>query len=100
MENRRYYLVAYDISNNKLRSKVKKRLEKYGYRIQFSVFKCRLTEKNRFRMLIELESLIDNFSENSLKSIQIYPLCQKCENESIQLGDVLVYPTWESSLVI
>lgn len=100
MENRKYYLVAYDISNNKLRSKIKKVLEKYGYRIQFSVFKCRLTEKNYFRMGVELENLIENFSEDGLKSIQIYPLCQNCKNESIQLGDIPVYPTWESSLVI
>ncbi len=32
------YVVAYDISDNKIRAKVSRLLLKYGYRIQYSVF--------------------------------------------------------------
>jgi CRISPR-associated endoribonuclease cas2 len=37
------YVVAYDFSNNRLRSKIGKILENYGRRIQKSVFQCFLT---------------------------------------------------------
>lgn len=39
MNRKNIYLIAYDISDNKRRTRIAKLLEKYGYeRIQFSVF--------------------------------------------------------------
>jgi len=40
IENRSVFviIVAYDISNNKVRTQFSKFLEKYGVRVQFSVF--------------------------------------------------------------
>ena len=35
-------LVCYDISNNKLRSKIDKCMKDFGVRLQYSVFMCRL----------------------------------------------------------
>lgn len=32
------YLIIYDISNNKIRLKVSRLLQRYGYRIQYSAF--------------------------------------------------------------
>lgn len=43
MSFERLYLVAYDISDPKRLKKVASLLEGYGYRIQLSVFICRLT---------------------------------------------------------
>jgi len=34
------YFISYDISNNKLRSKIEKKLKNYGSRIQYSIFQC------------------------------------------------------------
>lgn len=55
---RYYYIVAYDISNNKLRSKVAKFLQNHGTRIQFSVFCCRLTPKELIKLKEDLKKLI------------------------------------------
>ena len=35
-----FYLISYDISNDKRRLKVMKALEDYGTRVQYSVFEC------------------------------------------------------------
>jgi len=34
------YFISYDITNNKLRSKIEKTLKNYGLRIQYSIFQC------------------------------------------------------------
>lgn len=37
------YVISYDISNDKIRTKIAKELENYGRRVQFSVFECRIS---------------------------------------------------------
>lgn len=52
-------LIAYDICQPKRLSQVAKTLSDYGFRVQYSVFECRL-EDAQFRQLWEkLTSLID-----------------------------------------
>ena len=38
-------VISYDISNNKLRSQFSKFLEQYGYRLQYSVFEIKNSER-------------------------------------------------------
>lgn len=40
-----YLIVAYDISDNKLRAKFSKFLEKYGIRLQYSVFELKASTR-------------------------------------------------------
>jgi len=58
-------VVSYDISNDKLRTRFSKFLEKFGYRMQYSVFSVR----NSDRILENIRTEIENrfarrFTEN------------------------------------
>lgn len=49
-----YVMISYDISNDKLRRKIVKVLERYWYRVQKSVFECLLSESkyNKLKMIL------------------------------------------------
>jgi len=51
------YVVAYDITEDKERKKVDDLLKNFGFRVQKSVFECRLTKRDQNRMLEGLEKL-------------------------------------------
>ncbi len=44
MKHKHFYVVAYDIADDRRRSKVVKVLEAIGHRVNFSVFECMLTD--------------------------------------------------------
>lgn len=50
-------LIVYDISDNKERAKVDKVLHDYGFRVQKSVYECRLTRAAKKQLFNKLESL-------------------------------------------
>lgn len=60
----RRYLVAYDISLDRTRSRVAKVLKSYGSRAQFSVFLVDLPPVKTQRMLASLKELIDVASDS------------------------------------
>ncbi len=71
-------LISYDISNTKLRTKFSKFLEKYGERIQYSVFEI----KNSERVLNNIETEIKQYFEKKFgqtDSILIFHLSEKCK---------------------
>lgn len=68
------WMVAYDISNHKIRRKVSIILKDHGLRVQYSVFECRL-KKNQ---LAELRQTLSNLIETT-DTIRWYPLCSWCE---------------------
>ena len=47
-DRRRWFVVSYDIPDNKRRTKVMKLLEGYGRRAQFSVFECHVAPEEMF----------------------------------------------------
>ena len=49
-------LITYDIANDKLRTKFAKELEKYGYRLQYSVWRI----DNSARILRNIKSVIES----------------------------------------
>lgn len=51
------YAVAYDISDNRERYRVDKILKGWGFRVQKSVFECRLTRYQRTRLAASLDAL-------------------------------------------
>lgn len=68
------YVISYDITDNKLRGKIAKKLEGYGRRVQYSVFECEI-KKNSFRQLYtELLTLLSGREEEG--SIRVYTLCE------------------------
>jgi len=54
-----HWLIAYDISSNRRRTKVAKRLERAGLRVQKSVFVAELSRADVDGLMKELEDLID-----------------------------------------
>lgn len=62
---RNHYIVAYDISNDKRLREVCRTMLGYGDRLQYSVFICELSQKERVLLATDLEELID-CSEDSV----------------------------------
>jgi CRISPR-associated protein Cas2 len=70
-----FYLVCFDISEDKVRYRAVKVLKGFGYRVQKSVFECPdLTEKRFLKLKDRLESLIDATCD----SVRYYRQCRGC----------------------
>lgn len=69
VDNRKYYLIIYDISNDKRRYKIAKLLEGYGKRVQMSAFECWLND----RLYKKLNNSLDKISKEE-DNIRIYHL--------------------------
>lgn len=65
-----FWVVSYDIPNDKRRRKVNKILEGYGRRVQYSVFECDLDETKTTRLELQLMQAIDEKEDD----IRFYPL--------------------------
>lgn len=63
---RSVYLVAYDVSNDKRRTKIFKKLKGYGEALQYSLFRCALTPNERLRLRAEMWELIDHATDRFL----------------------------------
>lgn len=71
-------LVSYDISDDKLRTKFAKYLSKFGYRLQYSVFKI----ENSEHLLSNITQNIENkFAKKFTQgdSVYIFRLTPSCE---------------------
>ena len=71
-------IVSYDISDNKLRGRFSRYLSKFGYRLQFSVYKV----KNSQRLLANLIAKIEgNFGKqfDETDSVIIFNLSKQCK---------------------
>ncbi len=54
-----YWVIAYDVSSNRRRSQVARRLERAGLRVQKSVFVVELSQPDLRELVRELEALVD-----------------------------------------
>jgi CRISPR-associated protein Cas2 len=77
-----FYIISYDVHEDKRRADVAKTLEGFGTRVQYSVFECLLTQ-DQFDVLIQrLRARIDPATD----SIRAYRLCQGCLDEIVLEG--------------
>lgn len=77
-----FYIVSYDIPNDRKRAKVAKVMLDFGSRVQYSVFECIIhDDKLLEKMTTKLSRII---SEED--SVRIYALCGKCEKVVKVLG--------------
>lgn len=74
MKNTMLYVIAYDIPNDKRRTKIHKTLCGFGEWTQYSLFECFLNAKD----LIQLQAKLDDILKPAEDSIRIYPLCHTC----------------------
>src|SRR5438874_3752640 len=76
------YVVAYDIPDDKRRTKVHKILLGYGTWTQYSLFECFLTRKQ----LILLQARLAEHLVANEDSVRFYPLCANCVSKVETVG--------------
>ena len=69
-----FYIVTYDIPEDKRRTRVAKTLLDFGSRVQYSVFECIMDDKLLEKLFAKLSKIATDDD-----SIRIYSLCAKCE---------------------
>jgi len=69
-----FYVVAYDIPNDKRRTKVHKTLGGFGQWTQYSLFECHLSDKQ----YLQLRHKLDRLLQADEDSVRFYILCAAC----------------------
>ena len=77
-----FYVIAYDISNDRRRTKVHDVLQGFGKWTQFSLFEVWLTKK---QMLI-LRQRLERHLDQSEDSVRFYPMCAMCVSRTETIG--------------
>lgn len=72
-ENQRWRLICYDIRDPKRYRKAHKLLKGYGEPVQFSIFRCRMDDRQTAELRWELARILE--AEDSLLLLD---LCQRC----------------------
>ncbi len=83
------YLICYDIRSSKRWRKAYKLLEGYGERVQYSIFRCFLSQRDREKLRWELETVLAK--EDSILFVRLSDRC---------LQDIPKYNrpgTWENT---
>lgn len=73
MSDKTYHLIAYDVRDPKRLRQVAKKLEGYGTRIQYSIFRCRLDRLTLEKLHWELNQIME--AEDDLL---VMPICARC----------------------
>jgi CRISPR-associated protein Cas2 len=76
------YVIAYDIPNDKRRTKIHKILCGFGEWTQFSLFECFLDARD----LVKLRARLDAVLEPEEDSVRLYPLCAACVESVETIG--------------
>ncbi|MBL6666842.1 MAG: CRISPR-associated endonuclease Cas2 [Flavobacteriaceae bacterium] len=71
-------LVSYDISNDQLRTRFAKFLKKYGYRLQYSLFEIKNSEKYLENIQTQIESYFSKYFDQS-DSVMIFQMSKTCK---------------------
>lgn len=78
-------IVSYDFENNKPRARFSRFLEKYGNRIQYSVWQIRDSQRVLQNILTEIELKYKKEFTNG-DSIYIFQLCKGCKKKIKRYG--------------
>ena len=76
------YVIAYDIPDDRRRTKVHKILLGFGKWTQYSLFECFLTRKQQ----VLLRSKLAEHLEARQDSVRFYPLCANCVGKVETIG--------------
>ncbi len=77
------YVVAYDIPDDRRRTKIHQILTGFGKWTQYSLFECFLSRKE----LILLQSKLNEYLVDTQDSVRLYPLCANCVAKVATIGD-------------
>lgn len=70
------YLICYDIPDDKTRDNIVNYLERFAWRVQYSVFSCRLEPARAALIWKDLLAIAPESEGNSVLMVQ---LCKSCE---------------------
>ena len=79
------YVIAYDIEEDRVRTRVAALLASYGSRVQKSVFECNLEADTLERLT---QRLLEELAPAAGGDVRIYRLCADCYGASVGLGEV------------
>jgi CRISPR-associated protein Cas2 len=83
-----WYLVSYDVRDEGRLRKVQRVMLGYGFRLQYSVFRCLLTERDTERMRWELTRAMGEEDE-----LLIARLCEACVGKLTVRSSKGIWPT-------
>jgi CRISPR-associated protein Cas2 len=93
--NRMRYVIAYDVSDNKRRRLLARKLESVGYRVQESVFETYMSPG-------EIDRIIADCSPHILiednDSLRVYRICENCSGYFKKIGGPEV--DWSRDIII
>ena len=86
------YVICYDISDDRRRSRISSLLLDFGTRVQESVFVAHLDERLFERMHERLSTVVDD----DWDKVHVFALCASCESKGWTLGQgqVVSDPAW------
>ena len=76
------YIISYDISDDKRRRLIVKRLMKSAHRIQYSVFEAELSGAEQRGLWRDLNGIVDPDQDGLL----MIPLCMRCRQNQLRAG--------------
>ncbi len=79
------FVVTYDISNDKRRTKLSDLLGTYGVRVNYSVFECELNQTKLDKLLYEIE--LKKLINKKYDSLRFYHLCKNCVPKSFDIAN-------------
>jgi CRISPR-associated protein Cas2 len=88
-------IIAYDVADNRRRYRICKALERYGVRIQYSVFELSITEKDLHKLVDQLTGIIDNAVDRLL----VLRLCSGCHASAGCYGDTTRYDPAQTLII-
>ncbi len=91
---RKFFVMVYDIPNDKRRARLAKLLESLGERVQYSVFELYLTQAELEKLVKRMQKFMDKKED----AVRIYSLCETCRGKVTCLGQG--HNTAEPGLVI
>jgi len=89
MSDAKWWLVCYDVYDEKRLRVCAKHMEGYGRRLQYSVFRCWMTSTEVARLRWELTEKLD--SEDNVLMI---PLCSRCLDQIVGIHQKERPPEW------
>jgi CRISPR-associated protein Cas2 len=74
-----HYWVCYDISSDKMRTRIEKVISGFGLRIQYSVFDCCISTYQLSQLIEKLRKAVSlKLFDKTTDSILIIPCCNDC----------------------
>ena len=82
MAEKYFFLVVYDLPDDKRRTRLHKRLKDFGSPVQYSVFECILTSKDFLRMKAAVKKIV----KTKFDHIRYYIICNSCREKIEIIG--------------